>query len=152
MGNLLIERLYIADACNFRTQAFQRYAQLRSTWFSEDSLVNRYTAYYNLLKRSGAAQRETLRWSGDTDIDGKEIDFDAELSYITTWIGRRLRYLDKQLTEQGYALGIDPVCHENQESHESNTTYSITGQKMPDLQQQLKPGIYIRNGRKVIVR
>ena len=80
---------------NYRDEVLARYRELRQTTLNTDSLVNHYrTAIDNLLE-CGAATREENRWSGDTDLAGKELNLDAEMNYIEDWIRRRMAYLDE---------------------------------------------------------
>ncbi|MBQ9640199.1 MAG: CotH kinase family protein [Bacteroidaceae bacterium] len=69
-----------------------RYSQLRQTYFSADSLKKYFKTYFDLFRTTGAAERETQRWSG---VDGIELDFDAEEAYIYEWIDQRLAFLDE---------------------------------------------------------
>ena len=46
---------------------------------------------------SGAAEREESRWSGDTDLAGKELDLSSEMDYVEDWIRRRMAYLDEHV-------------------------------------------------------
>ena len=150
-GTQLDARLLRLNAADFRRKAYERYWQLRETFFSTESLIKRYTDCYDMLKNSGAALREQDRWSGDSDIDGDTINFNDELAYIKKWLSQRMSYLDRAMKANSFLVNIETIDtsdHEN--SHAA--TYSLTGQKMPDSQQLLKPGIYIRNGRKIMVR
>jgi len=79
---------------NFRQQVLDTYWQLRTTVLHPDSLVARYNAVFDTLQASGALWRETQRWSGDTDIARRTLDFDDERQYITDWLTRRIAYLD----------------------------------------------------------
>ena len=79
---------------NYHDQLIERYWQLRSTILDADSLISRFQQAIDLLKQSGAAERETALWSGDSDLYGRSIDFDDELNYIDDWIRRRLAYVD----------------------------------------------------------
>ena len=54
-------------------------------------------SYYQLLKKCGAAERETQRWSGDRDILEQKIDYDKEMEHIANWITRHMKVLDRQL-------------------------------------------------------
>lgn len=75
----LIKRLIATNAGNFNSQVRERYWSARKDVLSTDSLIARYKSYYQLLKKCGAAERETQRWSGDTDILEQKIDYDKEM-------------------------------------------------------------------------
>ena len=92
--NYLVERLIALDVDQFNQKAAERYKALRHAQFHTDSLKARYRAFYELLSLSGADLRETQRWSGDSDIDHRSIDFEQETEYICDWIEKHLSYLD----------------------------------------------------------
>ena len=78
-------------------QMLERYRELRKTHLNTDSLVNRFRTAMDELEFSGAAAREEARWSGDTDIAGKDLDLSAEMDYVEDWIRRRMAYLDENV-------------------------------------------------------
>ena len=86
------------NALNYNDRVNERYQELRQdgNLLSTDSLIKRITKYYNAIKKSGAAQRETYKWSGDSDIIGEVIDFDKEYEYICDWITKHLEAVDKK--------------------------------------------------------
>jgi len=81
--------------CKYRQQFLDRYDELRATWLSEESLVNRYSTAINRLIACGAAAREEQRWNGDSDLFGHPLNFEEEKDYITDWFTRRLPLLDE---------------------------------------------------------
>ena len=80
---------------NYRNQVLARYRELRETKLNTDSLVNHYRSAIDELLECGAATREEGRWSGDTDLAGRELNLDAEMNYVEDWIRRRMAYLDE---------------------------------------------------------
>lgn len=78
----LVKRLIATNAGNFNSQVRERYWSARKDVLSTDSLIARYKSYYQFLKKCGAAERETQRWSGDTDILEQKIDYDKEMEHI----------------------------------------------------------------------
>lgn len=145
----LIERLiYEMGHSHFTQQAIDRYRELRQGVFSADSLQRRYRHYRDLLASCGADKREQQRWSGDTDIDGRTIDFEAHTQYICEWIDQRLDYLDQRFDEMDLNLGIS--SHTPQPATHSRI-YSITGQQT-DPSHAAKHTIYVKNGKKYTVR
>ena len=78
----------------FNKAVDSRYWQLRKTILNPDSLIARYAAVHNALKKCGAIDRETERWSGDEDLAYRPMDFDGEFEYMADWIRRRIVYLD----------------------------------------------------------
>ena len=94
LGNhLLYYRLWNGDP-TFHGLATERYWELRGTTFNPDSIVARYKAYFDEMKRCGADRREIARWSRGSDLAGRELNFDAELEYLRDWWTRHIAYLD----------------------------------------------------------
>ena len=79
----------------YNNELLARYRELRQTYLNTDSLVNRFRTAIDELQQSGAAAREEARWSGDTDLAGKELNLSAEMDYVEDWIRRRMAYLDE---------------------------------------------------------
>ena len=134
-------RLSQLNADAFNEKVLERYQQLRTTCLSTDSLIKRYQDYYELLKNTGAAQREEERWSGDSDVRGEEINFQKEMAYITDWITRHMQYLDNYF----YSSPTN-ISHSTNDIDKYNI-YNMNGQRINVPQR----GIYIRNGRKIII-
>lgn len=84
-------RMQELDVNDWTSRIKRRWATLRRSVFSADSLVARFAAYNNLFKASGAAAREEKRWNG---IDGVSLGFDNEMEYLDTWIRSRVAALD----------------------------------------------------------
>ena len=140
----LVTRLKQTDYNHFNQKVSERYKELRKTYFNPDNLFSRYESYYNILKQSGAAQREEEKWSGDSDVYGHEINFEKELEYIKNWINRRILFLDKQ-----FQYGDDTYISNTTYQSEKTIIYSLFGQRI-NKYNQLKNNIYIINGKKVL--
>jgi len=146
-----------------------RYAELRSTYFNEDNLKKRFTDYSDLFTESGAAAREQKLWrSYHSDIAG-------DVDYITEWIHSRLAFLDEQYgyTPPLHPDGVDYVnndyigvrggrgCLFIHAPGDGVTVriYSVSGQLVRTVALTdsvttvggLMPGVYVVNGKKVIV-
>lgn len=104
----LVKRLIATNAGNFNSQVRERYWSARKDVLSTDSLIARYKSYYQLLKKCRAAERETQRWSGDTDILEQKIDYDKEMEHIANWITRHMKVLDRQLFNDPNAIKAFP--------------------------------------------
>lgn len=141
----LITRLKSLNVDYFNEKVNQRYSQLRKSFFSPKHLSDRYLSYYNKLKLSGAAKREQIRWSCDTDINGEVIDFDEEIQYINYWINQRIQYLDNifDYNESTKIIELKTTYDENA------VFYNMHGQRINNSY-SFKKGIYIRNGKKYI--
>lgn len=93
----LFSRLLNLNVNGFQADVCQTYYRLRKTLLREDSLVGRYTGLIDQLQHSGAAQRETRRWSGVVDLYYRNLDFDYQKEYIADWWHRRLAFLDQNV-------------------------------------------------------
>lgn len=91
--NNLFIRLMQNDVNGFNASLRNRYAQLRSTYFSPENLINRFKAYNAVFEKSGAGAREVSRWNG---YSVSNLNFQTEITYLTDWITRRIGYLDNQ--------------------------------------------------------
>ena len=139
----LIKRLKELNVNNFNTKLFDRYAELRISYFAPNNLIERYQSYYHLIKNTGAAEREQNKWSNDSDIEGMTIDFDTEIIYICNWIEKRIKYLDNVYNyTSSYIIDID-------KNKNNNRIYSIIG---THIKTPINKGIYIINGKKYVVK
>lgn len=142
----VLTNLIILDVDSFYEKANKRYHELRNSILSTEQLISRYTSYYNLLKKSGATKREEKKWSGDLDVNGEEINFDKEIDYITDWITKRMPYLDFEIFPE--SSNIKDI---SKQPVNDNRIYNLNGQMMNN-RKNLKKGIYIRNGKKYILK
>ena len=141
----LVKRLIATNACNFNSQVRERYWSVRKDVLSTDSLIARYKSYYQLLKKCGAAERETQRWSGDTDILEQKIDYDKEMEHIANWITRHMKVLDRQLFNDPNAIKRSRVA-----SNESDDVYTFQGIKVDP--NHLGSGVYIKGRKKIFIK
>ena len=141
----LIKRLIATNAGDFNLQVRERYWSARKDILSTDSLIARYKSYYQLLKKCGAAEREAQRWSGDMDILQQKLDYDKEMEYITNWITRHMKVLDRQLFN-------DPnvINHSSVVANESDDVYTLQGIKVDP--KHLGSGIYIKGCKKIFIK
>ena len=122
---------------------------MRNSYFCADSLKERFHRYFDLFAESGAAQRETERWSeggGDDVLQMPQLDFDDERSYIDEWIDKRLEFLDRL-----FNINTDITQHYKDDPSTSNETriYDLSGRIHSTMPSK---GIYIVNGKKVRFR
>lgn len=75
---------------NYNLNLRYRYAELRKTYFTKESLMARFLKYKDMFDKSGAGARETAKWNGQN----VGIDLNAEMTYLSTWLDERLNYLD----------------------------------------------------------
>jgi len=81
--------------CKYHQDFLDRYDELRQTWLSTESLVNRYGSAIDRLINCGAAHREEQRWNGDSDLFDHPLDFAAEKQYIIEWFEKRMPLHDQ---------------------------------------------------------
>ena len=147
----LYNRLKNLNVNNFNEAVCKRYHELRSNLLSTDSLIDRFARYFYDIDLSGAASREEYLWSEDTDIKGEELNFESEIYYISYWLARRLKFLDEnefKVNEEDTPTDIQNISYPNDNS---SPTYNLNGQLYLDSS-RLKKGIYVKNGKKVVIK
>ncbi|NDV47126.1 T9SS C-terminal target domain-containing protein [Paludibacter sp. 221] len=92
----LYRRLKATNAADFNTLLKRRYDQIRSNYFSAESLQTRVNTYKETFDRSGAGNREEARWSGNNRVS---LNFDNETVYLINWIKDRIDYLNGEYGE-----------------------------------------------------
>lgn len=137
-------QFFAFDDKQFFAEIADKYKELRKGVFSPESLKARFHKYMDMLSRCGAYKRETARWSGDSDIAGKELDFDKEAQRIDAWIDKRIEYLDRDMQ----TLSVNEVTVSD---HATKSIYTLQGIRMSD-ENSCQPGIYIKDGKKMILR
>ena len=162
----LFHRLKRLGSMGWEDELAARYAELRETHFSEESLCARFQKYADLFEESGVVAREAACWSSyHPDILG-------DVAYIQEWISQRLQYLDQQY---GYVKpdGVEHVAVDRVGVSggvgclsvsslivQTVKIYSLSGQLVRCLEVQqgvtrvdgLQPGVYVVAGKKVLVR
>lgn len=89
LENNLFNRLMDLEAEEFDDMLESRWSLYRESIFKLDSLIAPAQQYTDLLKRSGAIERENRRW------EGADTHMDAALQYLTHWSRLRIEYLDE---------------------------------------------------------
>ena len=79
---------------DYAEQRKARYAYWRENAFNTEALAERFGAYFDLFRTTGAAERETERWDGVGGNYSVNLDFDAEEEYIASWNAAHLAYVD----------------------------------------------------------
>lgn len=168
--NNLYRMLTMYDYKGWRESLAKRYAQLRASYFNPDSLVARFNRYYELFRESGADARERNRWN---NRDGIPLDFETEMGYLRDWIGKRVAALDASYNYDPAAVGISNVIADGFSATGGAgeivvasaggmrvRVYSPDGLLVRKLDapsglteiKGLPAGIYVVNGKKVLVR
>ena len=141
----IITRLEKNNVDNFNEKVLERYYSLRKTFFSDENLINRYKKYYNLLKLSGAAEREENKWSGDSDVNYMIINYDNEMTYITDWITRHMQYLDREVFPASTSINMVNV------KYKDNNIYNLNGQLIKKNNNSISR-LFISNRKKYVVK
>lgn len=138
-----LETRLLKDYTKGKEMMSDRYFALRKTLFASESLKSRFRRYFNLLNDNGVVERETKRWNG---VDGIEIDIRSEMDYIEQWIDKRLNTMDMYFEKE--STGIEKL--ENKDDNNSEAIYDIYGKRI--YGKPIGKGIYIRNGKKFVVK
>lgn len=152
----LFKRLRDTNPGDFNMQVRLRYRDLRNSYLATESILQRFRTYLQRFKVCGAAQREYNKWSGDTDIDRRNLNFDNEMEYLTDWFTRRMNYLDKTRFDIASLPATGISTAQTSEQASGKGVYTLDGRHISDdtssqRLRQLPNGIYIVDGRKVIV-
>lgn len=139
----LYVRLKKLNANNFNQKVLERYSELRKNILSTDNLINRYEYYYQLIKDCGAAEREEQKWSEDTDIDGRVLNFESEYNDIVNWITKHMEFLDNNVF-----IETTNICNIPFSNNNNKKIYNIEGKQIKKLQKNIN----IINRKKVIIK
>ena len=142
----LYHRLINLNVGDFKTEVINRYYELRKDILSTDQLTKRYIDYFDQLALSGAASREEILWSEDSDIRGQVMNFENEIYYITYWLTRHLQYLDEHLFKNNGNSEITSI-HTYKKDRISQPIFNLKGLKVNNPQK----GIYIKDGKKYVI-
>ena len=141
----IITRLEKNNVDNFNEKVLERYYSLRKTFFSNENLISRYKKYYDLLKLSGAAEREENKWSGDSDVNNMIINYDNEMTYITHWITCHMQYLDREVFPASTSINTVNI------KYKENSVYNLNGQLINKNNNSINR-LFISNGKKYAVK
>jgi len=155
----LFRRLRATDANDFNMQTRLRYRDLRQTWLQTNSIIARFERQLEAFKTAGADQREYKKWSGDSDVAGKTLNFSTELTYLKDWITKRMNYLDKtrfdieSLPSAIYTIENDATAKRHTKL---KGVYTLDGRHISQTAddeelKRLPSGIYIVNGQKIVI-
>ena len=135
----------------FKGTVAAKWGELCTTLFSPDSICRRLDDYANMFITSGAWMREREKWDGNP-VPLKE-DIMEELDYIKGWYAKNYESVCNQyeLVRQSVSASHAPTA-----SYPS-PLYDLQGRRVAHsqfstLNSQLKKGVYIQNGKKVVVR
>ena len=138
---------------DYRQLLLDRYAELRRTAFALDSLQARFSDYFALFRSTGAAEREQERWNG---IDGIDLNFEEEETYILSWLGDRLAYLDelfeyKEEPQENPQDDPQDNPQDNPQDDPQDDPHDVTTGEPEISTQELRPTKRIQNGHLYII-
>ncbi len=96
LSNGLFDRLWKTDADGYRQRVIDRWIALRKKQWSTKLLVKNVHKYHDKFQSQFIYQREALVW--------KNTFTTANLHYLTSWMQRRLDFLDQYFEEQNAIL------------------------------------------------
>ena len=137
-------RLAVKNMDGFRDMEACKWVEYYTTLFSCESIARRLDHYAELFTSSGAWKREHEKWNGNP-VPLKECIAD-ELEYVKDWYKKNYESLCTQ-------FGIDVptgIISKASYSPSTNSIFTLDGRKM-DEKAILRKGVYIVNGKKVIV-
>ncbi len=168
--NTLFRMLTQYDYKDWKNGLAQRYAELRENYFNPDSLTKRFASYFDLFKQSGAVGREVARWNNS---DGIPLAFESEMTYLDSWIHKRIAYLDEEYGYDPETAGVSPVLIDKFSVSGGNGRILITSENGIKVNvynsvgmlirsiiidggvteiSGLTPGVYVVNNKKALVR
>lgn len=89
----IYRRLRETNAENYNFLLKKRYNELKSNYFSKESLNKRLDDYLKLFTVSGVKKREEARWRGSDNVS---LHLDNEIDYMKKWISERVDFLNSQ--------------------------------------------------------
>ena len=86
--SFLFRRLVLTNAGGFADKVRLRWSALRDDVLSAESLIKRFDDVFDLFDKSGAWERESMRWSES------ELNLETERKYMREWTFERWNYID----------------------------------------------------------
>lgn len=138
-------RLYVKSFDYFRRNVNARWAELAATSLSVEHVNELIDTYASQFINSGAWEREYKKWTKDP-VDLRE-DLTAEADYVKDWYEKNYKFL---VRKWGRPTGITLT---QEETPAPEGIFTIDGRQLGVRSvKQLPPGLYIVNGRKMMVR
>jgi hypothetical protein len=139
-------RLNVQNIDGFKDSEISRWTKYHNTLFSPQSISDRLDNYAKLFTSSGAWEREYAKWNGNP-VPLKH-DIVDELTYVKEWYVRNHDNLCVQFGTDKVD-GSGEINNEMIKGKNEGTVYDLTGCR---INSPLKKGIYVINGKKVVVR
>ena len=86
---------------------------------------------------------EQQKWSEDTDIDGRVLNFESEYNDIVNWITKHMEFLDNNVFKETTNINYIPFSNYN-----NIIIYNLEGKQIPYIQKNIN----IINRKKVIIK
>lgn len=137
-------RLAVQDIDGFKDLVKSKWTENYTTLFSCNSISERLDHYAEQFTSSGAWEREFAKWNGNP-VPLKE-SVDDELEYVKDWYWKNYVSLCTQ-------FGIDVttgIVNISTNQPSGHCIYTIDGRRIS--QKDIQKGIYIVNGKKIVVR
>ena len=146
-GRAPFNRLIARNLDGFTSRLTEAWTAHYATLFTPESIGHRLDTYAAMFMESGAWERERAKWN-DNPVPLKE-QLQEETDYVKNWYAKNYESLCEQF---GTPPEISGISNLSQTDHQKEI-YTLDGRKMgvksPD---RLPKGVYIVNGRKMIVR
>lgn len=84
----LFRRLVLTNAGGFADKMLETWERLKHNALSPETILKRFNDYFDLFEKSGAWDRECLKWRES------ELNIDEERAYIKDWVEARWVYID----------------------------------------------------------
>lgn len=136
-------RLSVQDIDRFNDIVAAKWKELCTTLFSCDSIASRLDYYAEQLTVSGAWEREYAKWNGNP-VPLKESVYD-ELEYVKDWYARNYDHLCNH-----YGTNAIDIINDDKRRASGSGIYTLDGRRVDG--KDLRRGIYIANGKKVLVK
>ena len=105
MSNRLFLRLIRGNVSGFCGRLQAKWAEMRQSVMTVDHIMSLFDGYYSVIRTSGADRREITAHPRFTSYlkggFGFRLDFERELSYIRTYMEKRLAYMDSYIAGLG---------------------------------------------------
>lgn len=125
----------------FKGTVADKWAGLAATLLSPDSINRRLDDYARQFTVSGAWARERERWDGNPVP--LKADIMEELDYVKGWYARNFESLCNQFGR--VRLSVPAVTH----ARHPSGLHDLQGRRLDGVPQR---GVYVRDGRKVVVK
>lgn len=126
-------------SAEYKARLKKRWAELRTSTYSPESINHRLEAYRDLFIGSGAWQRMTNHFDSQSSKPMYVNDLDTEIKLVEQWYSLRFAQMDEYF---GTSTGIVTVCADGTKADEA--IYSVEGVRLNEAPSK---GLYIQGGK-----